>query len=66
MISPALLEKINKLPENELKEIEHIIDAILVKQPKEERKDRKPGFAKGMIKILPGFDDPIEGLEPYM
>jgi hypothetical protein len=29
------------------------------------REPRQPGSAKGKIIILPGFDDPIPGFEPY-
>lgn len=37
------------------------------KQPAKESGPRyKPGLAKGMAAILPGFDDPIPGFEAYM
>lgn len=44
-----------------------MIDNLFAKEGENKPvKNRKPGFAKGLIKILPGFDDPIEGMEEYM
>ncbi len=48
-------------------EIERLIDNLFAKEGKNTFvKDRKSGFAKGLIQILPGFDDPMEGMEEYM
>jgi len=55
-----LAEKINSLPLEKREDFERMIDNLLAKEGKNKFvKHRKPGFAKGLIEILPGFDDPI-------
>lgn len=67
MSSKELAEKINSLPPEKREEVERMIDNLFAKEDENKFvKHRKPGFAKGLIEILPGFDDPIEGLEEYM
>ena len=62
-----LLEKIKKLPEAKKQELVDFADFLLSKiEETSVKKERKFGFAKGAFKMLPGFDDPIEGLEEYM
>jgi hypothetical protein len=40
---------------------------IIVRQvPALIRGKRQPGSAKGQIRIMPGFDDPIEGFEEHL
>lgn len=41
------------------------VEVIVHRKPKK-KKIRRGGWAKGKIKILPGFDDPIPGMEEYM
>ena len=62
-----LLEKIKKLPPLKKEEIENHLNKLLSNND-EGNKDKKTvfGFAKGAFKMLPGFDDPIEGSEEYM
>ena len=62
-----ILEKIKKLPEAKQQELLNFAD-LLLSQIEETpiKKERTFGFAKGAFKMLPGFDDPIEGLEEYM
>jgi hypothetical protein len=38
---------------------------VTVRVPELERRPRVPGSAEGLMKIMPGFDDPIEGFEEY-
>lgn len=67
MSTKELAEKINSLPLGKREEIERMIDNLFIKEDKTRFvKQRHPGFAKGLIEILPGFDDPIEGMEEYM
>lgn len=67
MSTVELLEKIERLPPGKKKEIEALIDeALNTGDQAEPKKIRKAGFAKGSIKMLPGFDDPIPGMEEYM
>jgi hypothetical protein len=61
----ALLENIKKLSPEEKKEIEDHLTQLLTKE-KTIEKYPKFGFAKGAFKILPGFDDPLEGMEEYL
>lgn len=64
------LEKVNKMPPDFQQEIRNYIDYIWEKKLKmpSEKKDVKEAFGslRGKIKMLPGFDDPIEGMEDYM
>ena len=63
----SLLEKIKKLPPDKKLEVEDFAEFLLSKGEKSiEKKTPQFGFAKGAFKILPGFDDSIEGLEEYM
>jgi hypothetical protein len=42
------------------------VEVIVLKLPPEIRPRRKGGWAEGKITMLPGFDDPIPGMEEYM
>ncbi len=67
MQTKELAERINSLPPEKREKIEKMIDDLFAKEnQKKSVEDRKPGFAKGLIQILPGFDDPVEGMEEYM
>ncbi len=59
---------IKSLPENIKKEVFDFIDFLKYKnhigQPK--KKERKFGYAKGMIKMHPDFDDPLDDFKEYM
>jgi hypothetical protein len=65
-----IIEKIKKLPPDYLQEVNDFIDFMLEKKinNQTEQKDRSGIFGafRGKIKMLPGFDDPIEGMEEYM
>lgn len=62
-----LVEKIKLLPEEQKKQLEAMVEEILHwNEASSLPAIREPGFAKGLIDILPGFDDPIEGMEEYM
>ena len=44
-----------------------MINNLFLKEDKNKSVQQwQPGFAKGLIEILPGFDDPIEGMEEYI
>ena len=54
----------------QLKEGEEV-EVIVLRKPKRAKPEakkpvREGGWAKGWVKILPGFDDPIPGMEEYM
>lgn len=67
MNTKELAEKINSLPLEKREEIERMINNLFIQEYKNKfMQQRQPGFAKGLIEILPGFDDPIEGMEEYM
>jgi len=42
------------------------VEVIVLKLPAEVKPRRKGGWMEGKIQILPGFDDPIPGMEEYM
>lgn len=64
MSDEEILEKLRKLPVQKKIQIEKIIEDALT-SIREKPLKRQAGFAKRLIKILPGFDDPIEGMEDY-
>lgn len=49
----------------DLKAGDHVEVIVLRLSPPQVRM-RKSGWAKGKVKILPGFDDPIPGMEEYV
>ncbi|MGV3616518.1 MAG: hypothetical protein ACO1SV_14415 [Fimbriimonas sp.] len=49
----------------ELKVGEHV-EVIVLRIPSTEPRNRQGGWAKDRIKIHPGFDDPIPGMEDYV
>lgn len=70
-----LYTKVNSLPERLQKEVLDFIDFLLsknafVKSKKSkpaEKKNRKPGSAKGIIKYMSDdFDEPLDDLKEYM
>jgi hypothetical protein len=62
MSDQELLEKLQKLPKEKREWVENLIGKLST-DVEAGSTTRKAGFAKGLIKILPGFDDPIEGME---
>ena len=42
------------------------VEVIVLRQPQTTKPRRKGGWAKGWVRILPGFDDPIPGMEEYL
>jgi hypothetical protein len=42
-----------------------LVEVIILRKSKSQAIVRKGGWAKGQIKILPGFDDPIPGMDEY-
>jgi hypothetical protein len=64
-----LVNKIKKLPFNYKLDANNLVDYLLKKKfSKNKKKDVSEAFGslRGKIKMLPGFDDPIEGMEEYM
>lgn len=64
-----LVNKIKKLPFNYKLDVNNLVDYLLKKKfSKNKKKDVSEAFGslRGKIKMLPGFDDPIEGMEEYM
>lgn len=49
----------------QLKEGERV-EVIILRQPQTEGSKREGGWAKGWVHIMPGFDDPIPGMEEYL
>ncbi|MGN6440033.1 MAG: type II toxin-antitoxin system VapB family antitoxin [Agriterribacter sp.] len=62
-----LIKKIESLPEDFQKEVEHFVDFLKIKASEETvpLKTRKAGFAKGMFVMKDGFDDPLEDFKDY-
>lgn len=62
-----LYNHINSLPSNLKKEAEDFIEFLLSKaQSKKKNKKRIFGFAKGLFKMAPDFDTPLEDFKDYM
>jgi Protein of unknown function (DUF2281) len=66
MNDALLLEKIRQLPEDKKIKVEDYVNSITKNKNTHKIEKRVVGCGKGMFKILPGFDDPIEGMEEYM
>lgn len=67
MSNLELYHKLSTLPEDMKNEVADFIDFLKEKKKKESGK-KKPvfGSAKGLFKMMPGFDDPLEDFKPYM
>lgn len=59
--------KLAALPEDLQKEADQFIDFLQTKAQKREEKPkpRKAGLAKGLIHMMPDFDEPLEDFKPY-
>ncbi len=64
-----LQQKFNSLPEKLQEEVTHFVD-FLLSQKKSSKKKSKPtpkfGSGKGMFKMAPDFDAPLEDFKEYM
>jgi hypothetical protein len=58
-------KKIALLPDELKKEVDDFIDFLLTKKNNRPKK-RKPGLAKGLIKMKDGFDEPLKDFNDYM
>ncbi len=71
METSSILTKYNQLPAELRKQVEDFIDFLANKSKKVENKDSQPkkrvaGLAKGMIKMAPDFDEPLEDFKDYI
>jgi hypothetical protein len=68
MENDFLAEKVAKLPADIKLQVNDFVDFLLEKSRKASDTLNKPvfGSGKGMIKILPGFDEPLEDFKDYM
>jgi hypothetical protein len=62
-----LLTKILSLPEHLKSEVEDFIDFLKVKSLSKKAATQKPKFGsgKGILKMQPDFDDPLEDFNDY-
>jgi len=67
MSSHSILTKLDTLPDNLKQEVADFID-FLVEKSHTPKKKIKPQFgsAKGMIKMSPDFDEPLDDFKEYM
>lgn len=62
-----LYTKLNALPDNMKSEVSDFIDFLMAKTNKKpSNKKPKFGSGKGMFKMKPDFDEPIEDFKEYM
>lgn len=68
MKAAQLIQKIEKLPLFEKKEVEDFVEFLLYKKAKkiDAITEREFGFFKGKIKISDDFDAPISDFNEYM
>ena len=66
MDNTILFKKLAMLPENLKAEVAAFIDFLLMKN-KQSGSPKKPKFGrgKGMFKMKPGFDDPLDEFKDY-
>ena len=74
MIQPAILEKLEQLPDSLQTEVLHYIEFLIEKHAKNSTQEKPPkkrrvaGTMKGMF-VLPlpdDFDEPLEDMKEYM
>ena len=67
MSSLSIITKLDSLPNNLKQEAADFID-FLVEKSHTSKKKNKPQFgsAKGMIKMAPDFDEPLDDFKDYM
>jgi len=61
--------KLDEVPQEKLTEVHDFIEFILLRSkpgPKKKKKKRVFGSAKGLIKMAPDFDEPLEDFKDYM
>lgn len=63
----TLIKKLATLPENLKGEVSDFIDFLLLKN-KQSGGSKKPKFGsgKGMFKVKPGFNEPLDDFKDYM
>ena len=64
-----LYNQIESLPQELKREVEDFVQFLLEKSKKREKNrqnERTAGLAQGMIKMKPGFEDPLEDFKEYM
>ena len=67
MTDLQLYTQINSLPSELKKEVENFVEFLSKKRKTTKKsKKRKFGILKGKIKMLSGFDDPLEDFKEYM
>lgn len=70
MSALELAYKIESFPDVLKEEVNDFIDFLSEKKGKEKKifplAERQAGLAKGMIEMLPNFDDPLEDFKDYM
>ncbi|MBI1184938.1 DUF2281 domain-containing protein [bacterium] len=62
---PAI-EKINSLPLDLQREVEDFIDFLKSKIDRSKKNKRIAGLAKGKVKMLDDFDEPLDDFKAYM
>jgi hypothetical protein len=66
MDNTILFKKLATLPENLKAEVADFIDFLLLRNKQSgDAKKPKFGSGKGMFKMKPGFDDPLEDFKEY-
>jgi hypothetical protein len=66
MATKELIDQLNQLPEEKLETVEKLVKELLEETSAEKKGGVIVGLAKGQIKMLDGWDDPVPGFEPYM
>jgi hypothetical protein len=66
MATKELIDQLNQLPEDKLEAVEKLVKELLEETTPQKKGGVILGLAKGQIKMLDGWDDPVPGFEPYM
>ncbi len=67
MSSYTILSKLDALPDNLKQEVVDFIDFLAAKSGTSKKKNTPQfGSAKGLIKMSPDFDEPLEEFKEYM
>lgn len=66
MEAEVLIKKIKTMPPSIIDEVNDFLDFLVAKKLKKNKPKTGFGSAKGKIKMLPGFDDPLEEFADYI
>ncbi len=66
MATKELIDQLNQVQEDKLEAVEKLVKELLEETTPQKKGGVILGLAKGQIRMLNGWDDPVSDIEPYM